>query len=77
MTLELDRRADAAYVVIHDGTVASTRKLDSQRVVDYDAKGEVLGIEFLAISRGVDLADLPYSSELARLFDEHNIRILI
>jgi len=43
MRLELDTKANAAYVRVVDRPVASSRELDSQRVVDYDAKGEIVG----------------------------------
>ncbi len=73
--LELDRQADAAYVRVASRPVSKTKELDSQRIVDYDAQGEVVGLEFLAPSRGVDLSDLPYRQELARLFEGHDIPI--
>ena len=73
MTLELDSKANAAYVRVADRPVASSRELGPQRVVDYDSDGEIVGIEFLAVSRGVDLGGLPYRHELERLFDDHHI----
>ena len=72
--LELDSRADAAYVVLSDEDVTSTLKLDANRLVDFDAHGQIIGIEFLHISGGVDLSDLPYREELRRLFDENHIK---
>jgi uncharacterized protein YuzE len=75
MTVELDTKADAAYARAADRPVASTKELDPQRVVDYDSDGEIVGIEFLTVSRGVDLTDLPYRDELSRFFDEHHIRV--
>jgi uncharacterized protein YuzE len=75
MTVELDTKADAAYARAADRPVASTKELDPQRVVDYDSDGQIVGIEFLAVSRGVDLTDLPYRDELTRFFDEHHIPI--
>jgi uncharacterized protein YuzE len=71
--IELDPLADAAYVRVTDHPVARTKELDSQRILDYDAQGEIVGLEFLAISQEVDLAGLPYGQELARLFDGHNV----
>lgn len=73
ITLELDTNANAAYVRIADGAVASSRELDPQRVVDYDAAGQVVGIEFLGVSRGVALHDLPHRDELQKLFGDHHI----
>jgi uncharacterized protein YuzE len=53
MTVDLDTKADAAYARVADRSVASTKELDPQRVVDYDSDGEIVGIEFLAVGRGV------------------------
>ena len=74
MTLELDSKANAAYVRVADRPVASSRELDSQRIVDRDAEGEIVGIEFLAVDHGVDLSGLPFRHQLERLFDDHHIQ---
>ena len=75
MQLEIDRRANAAYVTISDADVAETRELDPYRRLDVDGLGKVIGIEFLSISRGVDLSELPHRPHLERLFNEHHIPI--
>ena len=74
MTLEVDTKANAAYVRVADRPVASTRELDPQRMIDYDHEGEIIGIEFLAVDHGVDLSGLPHRHELEKLFDDHQIR---
>ncbi len=73
-TLELDRKADAAYVRFSEAPVARTKELDEQRIADYDANGEIVGIEFLSSSNGVDLGRLPHRDALERLFGEQQIR---
>jgi uncharacterized protein YuzE len=75
MTVDLDKKADAAYAHIADRPVASSKELDPQRIVDYDAEGEIVGIEFLAVRRGVDLHELPYRDELSRFFGQHEIPV--
>jgi uncharacterized protein YuzE len=75
MTVDLDTKPNAAYARVADRPVAVTKELDAQRLVDYDADGEIVGIEFLAVSRGVALHDLPYRDELSRFFDEHHIPV--
>ena len=72
--LELDGDANSAYVVLSDDEVKKTKKLDQNRLLDLDAQGEVVGIEFLNISAGVNLSDLPRGEELRKLFGEHHIR---
>ena len=85
MMLEYDPDADAAYVrvagSIPDGAVARTENVSRgpyyTRGIDYDAEGRILGYEFLNVSRGVDLTDLPHREELAALFaGARGIRVL-
>ena len=71
--LELSRDTNAAYAVLSDDEVKKTKKLDQYRLLDLDAEGEVVGIEFLNISAGVNLSDLPRGEELRKLFGEHHI----
>ena len=42
-----DATADALYVTLRDGKVASTRELDDSTMLDLDAAGNLLGIEVL------------------------------
>jgi hypothetical protein len=51
-----------------DRTEDVSRQGQYERGIDYDAEGRILGYEFLNVSRGVDLADLPHQAELAALF---------
>lgn len=74
LKIEVDTEADAAYVVVESMPIASTRKLDANRLLDTNHSGDVIGIEFLNISRGVDLTGLPFRDQLIRLFRDHNIR---
>lgn len=79
MALELrhDPQVDAAYVFVAPrGTrVAHTKELDENRNVDFDVNGDIVGIEFLGVSRGVDLSELPYRPELEHLFEEHHFPV--
>ena len=83
--LRYDPEADAAYVYvagpIPDGGVARTEDVSRdwyyERGIDYDAEGNILGYEFLNVSKGVDLTDLPHRDELAAFFaGVHGIRVL-
>jgi uncharacterized protein YuzE len=74
MTLKIDRTVDAAYVTISELPVDHTVRLDANRLVDYAEDGTVVGIEFLSVSRGVNLQGLPEQRELARLFDGRELR---
>ena len=67
MTLPLvtfDREADMLYVTLADGDVHETRAFGDLRMVDYSAEGEVLGVEFVSASHGVDLTGLPLRAKV-------------
>jgi len=51
--------ADAIYVYLSDQPVAYNRELDDHRLIDYSANGAVVGIEFLGVSGGIDLSNIP------------------
>ncbi len=74
MRLTVDAQADAAYVYILEQPVARSKELDEQRVLDYNQSNDVVGIEFLNISQGVDLRELPFREQLSKLFEERDIR---
>ncbi len=81
MKLKYDPRADAAYVTVGadivPGQIDFTERRGQDRMIDYAADDSVLGYEFLNVSRGVDLSDLPHREELAELFAKQNIRVLV
>ena len=66
MQLEYDTEADAIYGRFRDprGRVRSHR-IDDRRIVDYDELDEVVGVELLAVSHGVDLDGVPEASRIA------------
>ncbi|MDR1936312.1 MAG: DUF2283 domain-containing protein [Candidatus Accumulibacter sp.] len=51
MKLEFDPQADAAYLEISDAEIETTRQLEPGIILDYDAKGHIVGIEVLSISK--------------------------
>jgi len=75
LTLKHDVKADAVYVRLSTNLVARTQELDEQRIANYDQRGEMVGIEFLGVSQGVEIQNLPHREELERLFVEHHIPI--
>jgi uncharacterized protein YuzE len=70
MRLEFSAEEDAAYVYFAPGDHARTVHLDDSRNVDYDANGRVLGVEFLGVSKGIELDGLPEADALARLINQ-------
>lgn len=61
MEISLDLKADALYIKFQEGTFAKNKKVDEDTIIDLDAKGMMLGIEILNITKKVprkDLADI-------------------
>lgn len=50
MKVRYDKEADVLYIEIKDTTV-TTKRLDQDIAVDYDASGEIAGIEVLSASK--------------------------
>ena len=51
MKIEFDPIADALYIELADGEVEKTEEIRPGMILDYDASGNVLGIEMLYISK--------------------------
>ena len=64
--IEYDRRVDAACVAFSTGASVRQEKLDDARIIDYDADGTVVGVEFITPSLGLDLTGVPRATEIAR-----------
>jgi uncharacterized protein YuzE len=56
--------SDAVYIQLSDRDVAHTRTIDDARIIDYDADWQVVGVELLGASAGLDLRDLPERDRL-------------
>ena len=54
MKIEYDQQADAMYIRLRAGTVAESEEIRPGVVFDYDAEGNVLGIEMLDVSERTD-----------------------
>lgn len=51
MKIEFDPIADALYIDLVDGEVEKTTEISPGVMLDYDASGNVLGIEMLYVSK--------------------------
>lgn len=51
MQIQIDPQADALYLTLKRGRVHRSREVENGVVLDLDAKGTVLGIEMLDISK--------------------------
>ena len=80
MRMQHSARANLIYIQLDDRDVAYSENIsrgrEYDRGVDYAADGTPVGVEFLNVSRGVDLTDVPRADEIARLLRENEIREL-
>ena len=51
MKIEFDNTADALYVQLTEGEIEKTEEIKPGLILDYDAEGNVLGVEMLYISK--------------------------
>ena len=50
MKLQYDNKADAVYITLRQAEVAHTKKVDTNTILDYDNKGQIIGIELLFVT---------------------------
>jgi len=55
MRIEFDQLADALYVHLAEGAVEKTEEIKPGVILDYDANGDVLGVEVLYVSKRAEL----------------------
>ena len=66
MQIRYDSEADAMKVMLSEPQGAtSTGILDDFRFLHYDETGEVYAVEFIEVSKGVNLDGVPCADEIA------------
>lgn len=55
MKFNYDKIADAVYLKVKDGKIASTKEVSDKLLVDVDKDGNILGIELLDASNQKDM----------------------
>ncbi len=58
MKIEYSKEADAIYVYFKEEFVAKSKEIEDGVVVDFDEKGQLIGIEVLDVSQRYSLADI-------------------
>lgn len=58
MEISLDLKADALYIKFQEGKFAKNQKIDDGTIIDLDAKGKLLGIEILDVSKKIPAKEL-------------------
>ena len=69
--IQLDPNAGSLYIRLNHSPVHHTREFGDFRMVDYDAQGRIVGVEFLQIRGGIDLSGLPERQRLQTALQAH------
>jgi len=56
--IEYSKEADAIYVYFKEAFVAKSKEIEDGVVIDFDEKGQLIGIEVLDVSQRFSLADI-------------------
>ncbi len=76
MRIEHDTKVNALYVYLDDSApFAYNKVLDDRRVIDCAEDGHAIGVEFLNVSHGVDVRDVPEQAAIGRMLEEHNVKV--
>ena len=58
MEIRFDKEADAIYIKFKEGDFGSNKVIDRETIIDFDKKGNILGIELLSVSRRIPIESL-------------------
>jgi len=75
MEFKYDPEADAIYIYLSGKPYAYGKDLDDERRIDYAADDSPIGVEFLCVSKGVNLDGLPHVDEIAERMEAEGIKI--
>lgn len=76
--LEYDAEADALYIYLRDfEKVARTQHIGHSRNVDYDAEGNIPGVEFWNVQGGLDLGDVPERDIVTQVLEGQPFRVFV
>ncbi len=72
-----DDALHVSFREIEPGEVVANRELDERRIVDLAIADEVVGVEFLGVSEGIDLSGVPRAADIRQaLRSLSTIRVL-
>ena len=60
MKISYDRDSDAMYIEFRKGDFSKNKKIDDLTIVDFDKKGNILGIELLDASKRIPKKSLTH-----------------
>ena len=74
MKIEYSKEDDALYITLKEADVADTDELTEDIIIDYDNRGNVVGIEVLDASQHVDMANISISTKLESPLEAKTVR---
>lgn len=66
MKIAYSKEDDALYITLKDADVADTDELTEDIIIDYDNRGNIVGIEVLDASQHVDIENISISNHKKR-----------
>ncbi|MCD4829213.1 MAG: DUF2283 domain-containing protein [Candidatus Cloacimonetes bacterium] len=58
MKIQIDRKADALYFRLREGTIIESEEVRPGFILDFDEKGDVIGIEVLDASKHMNADEI-------------------
>ena len=58
MKIKYSKEADAIYVYFKEEYVAKSKEIEDGVIIDFDEKGQLIGIEVLDVSQRFSLSDI-------------------
>lgn len=79
MKIELKyyKNTDSIYLRFSEQKGAYSKRLDTERTIDFSKDGEIRGIQFFSASSGINTEGLPHRSAIERALSEKGISRLI
>jgi uncharacterized protein YuzE len=75
LKFKYDKKADAIYIQLGNGSYAYGKDLDEERRIDYDSDNNPIGVELLCVSEGVITDNLPDRATIERLLGDKGVKI--
>jgi uncharacterized protein YuzE len=74
--VDADPKADAIYIMLLDEPVGYSQELDKNRIIDCTLNpGKPVGIDLLAVSKGVKITGLPEAEQVGKILTGLGIKI--
>lgn len=74
--VDADPKADAIYITLLNEPVGYSKELDENRIIDCTLNpGKPVGIDLLAVSKGVKITGLPEAEQVEKILSGLGIKV--